>query len=60
MRYALINKKTNVVENVIEWDGSPYKIPEEYFHIASDIVDRFDVWDPDLKIFIKHANTSPN
>lgn len=37
MKYAVINKETNVVENCIMWDGdeSKWKCPDKYFLVES-------------------------
>lgn len=51
-RYAYINTKSLVVENVIEWDGiTPYVPPEHVVLLMSDTVQIGHLYDPDSKTF---------
>lgn len=36
-RYAVVNKQTNIVENIVVWDGSTtWTLPDNYFAVQSD------------------------
>lgn len=59
MRYAVINKKTHKVVNVIKYDGSStWNPPADCFILQNDRVNRGDIYDPVNKIFKKDGHVT--
>jgi len=51
MRYALVNKDTHRVENIVEWDGNinVWQPPETHEAVTTDDKPTIDwVWNPDI------------
>lgn len=60
MRYAMINVKSNVVENIVEltatWpEDKSWECPQGHFMIDSDTVAIGDTYDYDTQSFIRPA-----
>ena len=54
MRHAVIDKKTNMVVNVVMWDGNnKWNPPNGNYVIQSDIADAGDLYDLKKKTFTK-------
>jgi hypothetical protein len=52
MRYALVNKETNKVENIVEWDGdlNTWQPPETHEAVFTEDKPTIDwVWNADIK-----------
>jgi|BogFormECP03_OM1_1039626.scaffolds.fasta_scaffold50982_1 hypothetical protein len=57
MRWAVINKETKKVVNVIEWEGAMngnnWSPPKDHYIVPTDLDDIGDTHDPEKQIFIK-------
>ena len=54
MRHAVIDKKTNMVVNVVMWDGNnKWSPPNGHYVVQSDIADKDDLYDIKQKTFTK-------
>jgi len=56
-RWAMINRETNVVENVCNWDGSSrWNPPENYLMVQTDIANFGDTYDEKSQTFIRKGD----
>ena len=54
MRWAMINKDTNIVYNVCEWDGTDrWTPPENTLMVQSLVANKNDKYDPETQTFSK-------
>lgn len=53
-RWAMVNRETNVVENVCNWDRSSRWNPsKDYCMVETDTANFGDIYDWDSKTFVK-------
>ena len=53
VRHAIVENKSRRVVNCIEWDGAEWLPPRDHLVVQSDIANIGDIYNEDLKEFIK-------
>lgn len=51
MKYAIIDKDTNIVQNVVEWEGRPWTPPNNSMLVQSDTAGIGDIYDISTNTF---------
>jgi len=53
MGFAVVDAATNIVVNIIVWEGGEWLPPRNHLVIKSDTANIGDIYDPATKTFIK-------
>ncbi len=53
MRFAIVNKDTKLVRNVICWEGAEFLPPKDHFVVRHDLCDMGDFWEEKTNEFYK-------
>lgn len=54
-RWAMVNRETNIVENICNWDGTDrWSPPQGFYMIQTDIASIGDLYDLVTKAFTKN------
>lgn len=59
-RHAIIEHKTNLVVNCVEWHGAEWLPPRNHLVVNSQTADIGDIYDPETGIFTKTNLPQPD
>lgn len=59
-RFGIVENKSRIVVNVVEWEGAEWLPPRNHLVIRDDKVNIGDLYDEEKKIFIKQNLSKPD